>query len=290
MSSNLVIAAVPAEDDYVWKISSEKVPHMTILFLGEATSNPYVSQIASFLEHAADTSLKRFGMEVDHRGTLGADQADVVFFDTKWAEDITDFRSQLLKNDAIKTSYDSVEQFPEWQPHLTLGYPETPAEEDTRDYPGIHYVHFDKVVLWFGDYQGLEFPLKAYDWSTEMAMGEPVVVGTNAVKEMLHYGVKGMHWGVRKASTSRPSSDASKASKAHTKLKSSGIKSLSNEEIQALTKRMDLEKRVKDIHSPVKRGHNAVKGVLALGATLNAAILFSQSPAGKAVAAKLTKG
>jgi 2'-5' RNA ligase len=289
MSSNLVIAAIPAEDDYVWKISSEKIPHMTILFLGEATSNPRVSKIAEFLQHAIDTSIKRFGMEVDHRGTLGVDQADVLFFDKKWADDINDFRHQLLQDNNIRTAYDSVEQFPEWNPHLTLGYPETPAKEDKRDYPGIHYVHFDKIALWFGDYQGLEFPLKAYDWSETMAMGEPVVVGTDFVQEVLHYGVKGMHWGVRGGSTAHPSSDAAKAAKAKKKLKTKGLHTLSNDEIQALTKRIDLEKRVKSENSTVKKGHNAVKGLLAVATTVNAAILLANSPAGNAVKTALAK-
>jgi 2'-5' RNA ligase len=288
MSSNLVIVAIPNEDDYVWKISSEKVPHMTILFLGDAVGNPNVSQIAGYLEHAVNVSIKRFGMSVDRRGTLGPDQADVLFFDRMWTDDLNDFRSHLLKDNNIKAAYDSVEQFEDpWTPHLTLGYPETPAHEDKRDYPGIHWVSFDKIALWFGDYQGLEYELKSYDYSMEVMMGDPAKTGTAVVNDLLHYGVKGMHWGVRKARNGRPSSDASKAGKAHAKLKTSGIKSLSNEEIQALTKRMDLEKKVKDLHSPVKKGHTAVKSVLALGATLNAAILFSQSPAGKAVAARL---
>ena len=34
MSSNLVIVAIPDENDRVWKISSEKVPHLTVLVPG----------------------------------------------------------------------------------------------------------------------------------------------------------------------------------------------------------------------------------------------------------------
>src|SRR5436190_14755782 len=85
--SNLVIVAIPAEDDYVWKISSEKVPHMTILFLGDdATKVKNFAQIANFVEHATEQTLYRQGLEVDHRGTLGADQADVLFFSkARWS-------------------------------------------------------------------------------------------------------------------------------------------------------------------------------------------------------------
>lgn len=34
--ANWAIVAIPEERDPVWKYSSEKVPHMTLLFLGEA--------------------------------------------------------------------------------------------------------------------------------------------------------------------------------------------------------------------------------------------------------------
>ncbi len=77
--NNLVIVAIPAEDDYVHKISSEKVPHCTLLFLGEAI-NPNLLRIAQFLQHAVTiTELGPFGLDVDYRGVLGEDKADVLF-------------------------------------------------------------------------------------------------------------------------------------------------------------------------------------------------------------------
>src|SRR5262245_40006802 len=127
---NLVIVALPTEDDYVNKISSEKVAHMTLLFLGDASQVPNLAPILDFVGHAANISLSRFGMEVDHRGVLGIDQADTLFFSKwKWSgfETINAFRSNLLKNTDIRKAYDSTPQFPEWVPHLTLGYPEAPA-------------------------------------------------------------------------------------------------------------------------------------------------------------------
>jgi hypothetical protein len=70
-------------------------------------------------------------MPVDRRGELGADQADVLFF-KKGRYDykaIRDFRATLLQDNNIKTAYDSASQFEgPWHPHLTLGYPATPAK------------------------------------------------------------------------------------------------------------------------------------------------------------------
>jgi len=198
--SNLVIVAIPKENDYVWKISSEKVPHMTLLFLGDAASNPNVVKIGEFLEHAVKLQKRGpFMMDVDHRGELGEDKADVLFFRKNWDYDqISAFRSQLLQYTPIKTAYDSVPQYPEWTPHLTLGYPGTPARKDERDYPGINWVDFDRIAMWFGDYQGPEFRLEySYDLA-EVAMGQTNDVGAAAVEQLLHFGVKGMKWGVRK--------------------------------------------------------------------------------------------
>jgi 2'-5' RNA ligase len=265
--NSLVIVALPQKDDRVYKISSEKVPHLTLLFLGEdATKVKNLAQIMDFTNHAASTSLMRFGLEVDRRGELGPDKADVLFFSrSKWSgyETIRDFRSNLLKNDAIKTAYDSAEQFPVWVPHLTLGFPDKPAKPDESDFPGISYVSFDRIAVWFGDYEGIEFPLKAYDWDTDIAMSDSRGIVANILS---HHGVKGMRWGVRsrsagveavsvtdkrkriKTSGGRghpASSDAVRVRTIGQVGKKSGLKALSNEELQAYNQRLNLEQQAK---------------------------------------------
>lgn len=196
--SSLVIVAIPREDDPVWKVSTEKKPHLTLLFLGDA-NNPNRDHIAQFMMHAANVCLTRFSLDVDRRGELGVDKADVVFFDNMWEmPKLKQFRSQLLLNETIRTAYDSAEQFPDWQPHLTLGYPETPAKDNAIDYP-IIYVAFDRIALWDGDYEGVELILKREYYNVEeMAMSGSAEAGKTAVEEVLsHHGVKGMKWGVR---------------------------------------------------------------------------------------------
>ena len=183
---NLVIVALPAEDDIVNKISSEKVAHMTLLFLGDASQVPNLAPILDFVRHATNTSLSRFGMEVDHRGVLGVDQSDCLFFSkSKWSgfDEINLFRSNLLKQTDIRNAYDSTAQFPEWVPHMTLGYPEAPANPDTRDYPGINYVSFDRIAVWNQEFDGIEFPLKAYDSYVDVAMSSSQ--GEEAVRDIL---------------------------------------------------------------------------------------------------------
>jgi len=209
MSSNLVIVAIPEENDRVWKISSEKVPHLTLLFLGEMDNVANLDQIIQFVEHAASTTLKRFYLPVDRRGELGADQADVLFF-KKGRYDykaIREFRSLLLKDPNIKTAYDSATQFeaPEavgasghsWIPHLTLGYPTSPAKpvDDDQDYR-FYDVCFNKIAVWTGDFEGMEFLLK--DYEDEFAALDTVPMDV-AMSEIEHFGVKGMKWGFSKS-------------------------------------------------------------------------------------------
>jgi 2'-5' RNA ligase len=261
--ANLVVVAIPREDDPIWEISSEKVPHLTILFLGSA-DNPQRNEIAQFLMHASDLMLTRFGLDVDRRGELGDDKADVLFFKDNWElPRIREFRNQLLKNNNIKKAYDSVEQFPGWTPHLTLGYPESPAKPTKER---IYWVQFDRIALWDQDSDGLEIILKD-DYMTEVAM-----TGTSAKGRdfLSHYGVKGMKWGVRKGSTTvettavvnaglrgktkvkakggtgqEASADAVKAAGKKQILKKSGTAALSNQDLRELAERMRLEVEVK---------------------------------------------
>lgn len=242
--SNLVIVAIPAEDDYVWKLSSEKIPHCTLLFLGDTNSiSVDASQkITQFVEHAVNiTDMGPFGLDVDRRDTLGVDEADVLFFRKGWAFNrLQRFRAQLLQDNNIKTAYDSSDQFSEWQPHLTMGYPPTPAKEDKRDYPGIHWVQFDRIAVWFGDFTGPEFRLQYnYDADMEVCMSDIRHPGAAVVADILHidaettttridvvadsitlaetfsseflthHGIKGMRWGKR---TTRPAPSAVPAS------------------------------------------------------------------------------
>lgn len=205
-----VIVALPAVDDKVNRISSEKVPHLTLCYLGDQSGSDQLAAVVEYVQHAA-SQLSPFYMTVDYRGTLGADQADVVFFEKdRWSfERVADFRHYLLLNDTIKLMYDSQEQFPEWTPHLTLGYPETPANEDDSDYPGIHSVEFDRIAVWMGDYSGPEFRLK-YDelaaessvaWSDLKTLRLGALAASNIFGEdpnaAKQYGTKGMKWGVR---------------------------------------------------------------------------------------------
>lgn len=217
------IVALPSEDDLTYQVSSEKVPHMTLLFLGEQTDSDLAISIIETLRHTVNQVFPhKFGMMVDRRGELGEDRADVLFFENFGNKSVHNFRNMLLKDDNIKRCYDSVEQYPQWTPHLTLGYPDKPAKSLPKDHGPIGYVHFDRIALWIGDSEGPEVRLGQNDNLQAVPISEDAyhtdrfsqnVSNRTVYKErpsmmidedvdvddfLAHYGVKGMKWGKRK--------------------------------------------------------------------------------------------
>ena len=192
----LAIVAIPRQDDFVWKVSSEKIPHLTLCFLGTPPSDFPIERVTEYIQHVADTSMHTFGLSVDRRDKLGPDDTDVLLFrkdrTTRWLESV---RSYFLQDPAIRLAYDSTAQFPTWIPHLTLGSPSAPAHPDTREWPGFSWMCFDKLALWTGDFEGPEFILKDEGWDQELQMSDLTTMGTEFLE---HFGVKGMKWGVRK--------------------------------------------------------------------------------------------
>lgn len=236
----LVIVAIPSDDDRVWKVSSEKVPHITLLYLGEPNwDGNQMADVASYVQHAA-AQFHTFGMSVDRRGVLGDKSADVLFFNKSWSyKELEQFRAGLRANQDIDKAYLSADQFPSWTPHLTLGYPETPAHKDDRDYP-ISWVNFDKIAMWVGDSEGPTFRLNE-DRGLEVAMS----VGSDAVDEILHYGVKGMKWGKRKTRQTEPNHpDSQHVTDIHSRIKQQKtLRPISNKELQDAITRMNLEQQ-----------------------------------------------
>lgn len=304
----LVVVAIPREDDYVWKVSSEPIPHMTLLYLGQVDWTPeQVDHAAGFIEHAA-SQLSRFGMSVDRRGKLGDKDADVLFFDKSFSQKrLEQFRSNLLVDRDINIAYLGATQYPSWTPHLTLGYPETPAKPDKRDY-GFNWVEFDKIALWTGESEGPTFQLKSFDNDLEVAMSTADL----GAAFLEHYGVKGMRWGkhlkdgpqavttthkgrrlvTRGGGGHTPHEDATRAATATRIATKSGTHALSNKELQAAVQRMNLEKQFNQLNpkkGPIAAGQKFVKVLLGLGKTSNEVIAYTNSPAGQAIREQFNK-
>lgn len=195
--SECVIVALPSEEHRINKISSEKIAHMTLLYLGELPEGTDTANIAEYVHHAA-SMFRPFYAQVERRGVLGNDNADVLFFYKQELSHVEEFRATLLQNDQIKTAYDLAYQYPSWTPHVTLGYPDAPARKPpapsayspSGDLGRGDHVEFDRIAIWFGDFDGPEFRLE--EERPTMAQNE------EALEFLTHHGVKGMKWGIRK--------------------------------------------------------------------------------------------
>jgi 2'-5' RNA ligase len=306
--TQLVVVALPSENDYVHKVSSEKNPHLTLLYLGEPDYDQgQITKLQEYVDYAS-TFLFQFSLEVDRRGELGDKKADVLFFYKDYlSRKIQTFRDHLLQNPLISAAYHGTEQFEGWTPHLTLGYPETPAKKPPNDFDaGVTFVQFDRVALWIGDSEGPTFDLKPFRYDMEVAMSQiqsPHSVMSEVEQTALrHYGVKGMKWGVRRADDQpsvapKPpsvSADVKAAVNAQRKISQGGTQTLSNQELQGLLTRMNLERQYRTMmtappeKSSVDRGHDQVKKVLALGKTVNDVRQFLKTPTGVAVKTGVT--
>jgi hypothetical protein len=99
-----------------------------------------------------------------------------------------------------------------------------------------------------------------------------------------------MKWGVRrKSSAEKPkaSDDARAASATQQKIKKGGVKTVSNQELQALVQRKNLEKQYRDLTANDKtsmdRGEAQIKKLLKYSKTLNEVHKFLQTPMGQKV-------
>ena len=118
---------------------------------------------------------------------------------------------------------------------------------------------------------------------------------------LAHFGVKGMRWGVRKtvrsavagkvaarrsAKNAHQSEDAQAANAASSKLKKTGIKSLTNKEIKTLNERMQLEQSLRNLQAnqpnTFRRGHAVVKEIVGVGQTAVGVFNLANSPLAKA--------
>lgn len=99
-----------------------------------------------------------------------------------------------------------------------------------------------------------------------------------------HYGVKGQKWGVRKRRNESARKKSFGGSKKR-KTQENPLKNISDRELQQIVNRMNMEQQYARLTTP-KQSSN-IKKILAAGATLNSAIAFGRSPAGRMISSSL---
>nr|DAQ47240.1 MAG TPA: minor head component F [Caudoviricetes sp.] len=154
-----LVVLLPADDDPITAATSEDQAHMTFVWMGD------VSDIDDAARAAIGGEVSSYAAALDgpivvpvmRRGQLGDDGADVVFLER--SDSLLAARDGLMESSPnLLAAYDAAEQFPEWTPHVTLGYPEgVEGGPAVGEYDGTE-VTFDRLGLWLGgDYT--EYPM-----------------------------------------------------------------------------------------------------------------------------------
>ena len=152
-----LVVLLPAESDPITAATSEDQAHMTTIWFGNidelTVDQEELEQAVRLYAQDLDGPVV---VPVKERGLLGDDDADVVFLEP--TDSLLALRDGLLANEPIPTAYNAVEQYPEWTPHVTLGYPSGVENGPAvAEYDGTE-VTFDRLGLWLGgDYT--EYPM-----------------------------------------------------------------------------------------------------------------------------------
>lgn len=173
--TSTVIVALPAADDPASAVSSEEAgAHCTLLFLGDSANLDGEALKVAVQEFIDRGEVGVITDKVSGTATLGEDSADVVLLD---ATNLSALRSGLLEQEFLAEAYLAVEQFPTWIPHVTLGYPDAPAN---GEFSG-EAITFDRLAVWNGE-ERTEFQLGAQPKERVEEVTEPVIEEKAAVK------------------------------------------------------------------------------------------------------------
>ena len=165
--TDVIIVALPAADDPVVRASSEKAAHMTMIYFGKQSLADDVIEAAREQLALLAASTAPVTAPVLSREVLGDNEADVLMVDPGPLRSV---RDALLEDPKLRAAYDAVKQYPQWTPHVTLGYPDRPATASPPE-----GVVFDRLALWTEDDAGEEFPLTG-DASTNTTSTKYIVL------------------------------------------------------------------------------------------------------------------
>ena len=150
-----VIVLLPAADDPIRDIASGDHPHTTLFYLGdESTDMERLQELVQNLARTGYTYPPAFD-RVAGEGYLGENRAHVYFLDGSFSASVRELAEgdQWLMDELAKA-----EQFPNWTPHITIGYDDAPGNLPETYPEGVVY---DRIAI-FSEGEVIEFPF-AFD-------------------------------------------------------------------------------------------------------------------------------
>lgn len=152
-----LVVLLPAAADPVNAASSEDMAHLTTVRFGDLNEMPVDrEELEQAVRLYAEDLTGPVVVPVSQVGTLGDEGAEVAYLEP--TDSLIALRDGLLEIEPVRQAYDAAEQFPQWTPHVTLGYPEGVENgPPLAEYTGTE-VAFDRVGLWLGG-EYLEYPM-----------------------------------------------------------------------------------------------------------------------------------
>lgn len=140
-STAKVIALLPRDDDPVREIASGDHPHVTLFYLGDGETDR--NELHKLVKAAADTGYQHPDPydQIGGEGILGNEGAYVYLLDARFSDSV---RSLMEGDPWLQEELQKVEQFPVWNPHITLGYPDAPADIPNERPDGVVY---DRIAI-----------------------------------------------------------------------------------------------------------------------------------------------
>lgn len=245
------IMAIPSPLESIRLVGDED-KHATLLYFGETSTLPgEAKQTLLDSVELASGMLFPYSESVVDVVRLGSDVPPALVA-MLTGDSLSQVRNLFLMNPAVNSYRNNVEQHSGFTPHVTLGHPDFTDEAILRALMRqIFRVRFDRLAVWWND-ERFDFDLGPAQ--NNMAMSEAVdnFLAKHAIDDedhLEHHGVKGQKWGVRRpvsASTGlvarTSSADQIAQDRITKKISTGGAQSLSNTDIQAYTRRLQMQK------------------------------------------------
>jgi 2'-5' RNA ligase len=150
-----IVVGIPTATEPIHHMGDVSEPkHMTLVKLGAPEENPDLDMdaVVEGVRTIAESKDGPVTAPVTGQGPLGDDGAQVVFLG---GDEVDSLHEDLLTAPELREGIGAVKQFPEFKPHVTLGYD---LDEPVPDEDIPQEVIFDRLGVWDGD-EHTEFPL-----------------------------------------------------------------------------------------------------------------------------------
>jgi 2'-5' RNA ligase len=167
------IMAIPAPLEPIRLVGDED-KHATLLFFGETSTLPDgAKDVLTESVGTAASMLSPFGEEVVDIARLGSDDPPALVAMLS-DQCLSQIRNLFMMNPAVKGYLDNnPDQFPNFTPHVTLGFPDFAEEAILRGLTRqLRFVRFDRLSVWWND-ERIDYPLNN-GVNNSMAMSDQV--------------------------------------------------------------------------------------------------------------------